>query len=116
MTRLKLLGAAAVLSTLVAGPALAQEVIQEPGAFGKTYPNSNYTTGGYGVTASPSYRGGGAYDAYGSFDGPYQRGPIGGPLGFAGDVVGGAVGTAGAIVSAPFRNSNAYYDGPMRRY
>ena len=49
MTKLKLLGAAAVLSTALASPVLAQEATQEPGMIGFTYPNSNYLTGGYGV-------------------------------------------------------------------
>jgi hypothetical protein len=49
MTRLKLLGAAAVLSTALATPALAQEVISEPGTIGFNYPNSDYITGGYGT-------------------------------------------------------------------
>jgi len=49
MTKLKLLGAAAVLSTALATPALAQEVISEPGTIGFNYPNSDYITGGYGT-------------------------------------------------------------------
>lgn len=49
MTKLKLLGAAAVLSTALTTPVLAQEATQEPGATGFNYPNSNYLTGGYGV-------------------------------------------------------------------
>ena len=42
MTKLKLLGAAAVLLTALATPVLAQEATQEPGAIGFNYPNSNY--------------------------------------------------------------------------
>jgi hypothetical protein len=49
MTKMKLLGAAAVLSTALATPVLAQEATQEPGMIGFNYPNSNYLTGGYGV-------------------------------------------------------------------
>jgi len=49
MTKLKLLGAAAVLSTALATPLMAQEAIQEPGMVGFNYPNSNYLTGGYGT-------------------------------------------------------------------
>jgi hypothetical protein len=48
MTKLTLLGAVAVLSTALAAPLMAQEVVQEPGATGFNYPNSNYLTGGYG--------------------------------------------------------------------
>ncbi|HWZ39925.1 MAG TPA: hypothetical protein VNY08_16655 [Bradyrhizobium sp.] len=49
MTKLKLLGAAAVLSIALATPLMAQEVNQEPGMIGFNYPNSHYLTGGYGV-------------------------------------------------------------------
>ena len=49
MRKLKWLGAAAVLSTVLATPVLAQEATQEPGMIGFNYPNSNYMTGGYGV-------------------------------------------------------------------
>src|SRR5271169_5194323 len=49
MMKLKLLGAAAVLSTVLATPLMAQEATQEPGAIGFNYPNSHYLTGGYGV-------------------------------------------------------------------
>jgi hypothetical protein len=49
MTKLKLLGAAALLSTALATPLMAQEAIQEPGMTGFNYPNSNYITGGYGT-------------------------------------------------------------------
>jgi hypothetical protein len=49
MTKLKLLGAVAVLSTAFATPLMAQEATQEPGAIGFNYPNSHYLTGGYGV-------------------------------------------------------------------
>jgi opacity protein-like surface antigen len=48
MTKLKLIGAAAVLATALATPVMAQEVVQEPGMVGFNYPNSNYMTGGYG--------------------------------------------------------------------
>jgi hypothetical protein len=49
MTRLKLLGAAAVVSTVLATPLMAQEATQEPGMIGFNYPNSHYLTGGYGT-------------------------------------------------------------------
>ena len=69
MTKLKLLvGAAALLSTALATPIMAQEVIQEPGGF--NYPNSHYLTGGYGTctpwntTVGPSPYGAYAYDPY----------------------------------------------------
>ena len=49
MTKWKLLGAAAVLSTALATPVMAQEATQEPGMIGFSYPNSHYLRGGYGA-------------------------------------------------------------------
>jgi len=49
MMKLTLLGAAAILATALATPAMSQEATQEPGMIGFTYPNSNYLRGGYGV-------------------------------------------------------------------
>jgi hypothetical protein len=46
MTRFKILGAAAVLSLMFATPVLAQEAIQEPGAFAFYYPNNDVLNGG----------------------------------------------------------------------
>ena len=105
MTKLTLLGAAAILATALATPAMSQEATQEPGMIGFTYPNSNYLRGGYGVR-TPS-----RYDY--SYYGPrvhYGYGP--GPVGLAAGVVAGAVGTAAAIAGAPYVDSYAYYDEP----
>ena len=41
MTKLKRLGAAAILSAAIATPALAQEVIYNPGYCAQFYPNAN---------------------------------------------------------------------------
>ena len=41
MMKLKLLGAAAILSAAIATPALAQEVIYNPGYCAQFYPNAN---------------------------------------------------------------------------
>jgi hypothetical protein len=85
MRKLALLGAAAVVSTVLAAPLMAQEATQEPGMIGFTYPNSNYLTGGYGVH-TPYNTGRFARIPY------YRRvyyGPA--PLGWAGGVVGGTV-------------------------
>ena len=49
MMKLKLIGAAVVLSAAFAVPVMAQEATQEPGMIGFNYPNSHYMTGGYGV-------------------------------------------------------------------
>ena len=42
-----MLGAAAILATALATPAMSQEATQEPGMIGFNYPNSNYLRGGY---------------------------------------------------------------------
>ena len=42
-----------ITATMLATPAMAQGVYQEPGMIGFSYPNSAYTTGGYGVRVSP---------------------------------------------------------------
>jgi hypothetical protein len=41
MTKFKILGAAAILASVLAGPALAQEVILNPGKCAQYYPNAN---------------------------------------------------------------------------
>jgi hypothetical protein len=41
MTKLKLLSAAAILSAAIATPALAQQVISDPGYCAQFYPNAN---------------------------------------------------------------------------
>jgi hypothetical protein len=89
MTRLSFLGAAALLATMVAAPVMAQEAMQEPGAYAQAHPWSNDYNYRYGRSG-------------------FWPGEV------AADVVGGAIGTAGVIASAPFRNSDsyAYYNGP----
>jgi hypothetical protein len=88
MTELRLLGAAAILAAVITTPAMAQPVIQEPGASAQHYPWAN----DYG----------------------YRYGPSGfWPGDVAADVVVGAIRTADAIATAPFRGSDsyAYYGG-----
>jgi hypothetical protein len=74
MIKLKLLGAAAVLSTALATPVMAQEVVSEPGALGFNYPNSNYMTGGYGQR-TPWNRDRYPRMPYGGYVG-YETGPV----------------------------------------
>ena len=108
MTRMKLLGAAAILAMGLATPAMSQEATQEPGMIGFNYPNSNYLRGGYGVRTPSRYD----YSYYNEgYYGPraYYR-P--GPVGLAAGVAAGAIGTAAAIAGAPYVDSYAYYDGP----
>ena len=84
MTKSRLLGAAAMLAAAIATPAMAQEAIQEPGAYAQAHPwASDY-----------HYR----YGRSGFWPGDVAAG-----------VVGGAIGVAGAIASAPF--AYAYYGG-----
>ncbi|SHL72351.1 hypothetical protein SAMN05444159_6648 [Bradyrhizobium lablabi] len=101
MIKLGLLGATAVvLSSALAGPAMAQQVIYNPGYCAQYYPNANCQNKG---PNNP-------------YTGDYQRraasrhapGVVGGAI----DTAGAAVGTAGAIATAPFRgDSYAYYNG-----
>jgi hypothetical protein len=57
MMKLKLIGAAAVLSAALAVPVMAQEATQEPGMIGFNYPNVDYLTGGWGVHTPPGWTG-----------------------------------------------------------
>ena len=110
MTKLTLLGAAAILATALATPAMSQEATQEPGMIGFNYPNSDYLRGGYGVRLQSrydrSYYGPHVYYGPGYYrPGYYRPGYVGGPVG----VAAGVIGAAGAIVAAPYPDSYAYY-------
>jgi hypothetical protein len=90
MTRLKLFGAAALLSATIASPVLAQE-----GAMGPGYR--------YGQPA-PTYYNQGYRDHQGYWDNDEGYRDNGfAPLDAAAGVVNGAVSAAGAIATAPFR-------------
>jgi hypothetical protein len=52
MTSIKTIAVAGLLSMMAAAPALAQEVIQEPGAFAFAYPNLDVLNGG---APTPAY-------------------------------------------------------------
>jgi hypothetical protein len=104
MRKLTLLGAAAVLATALATPAMSQEATQEPGMIGFNYPNSNYLRGGYGVR-TPSRHDHSYY--YGGYGPRAYYGPD--PAGVAAGIV---AGTAAAIAGAPYYDSYGYYDGP----
>jgi hypothetical protein len=133
MTKLRLLGAAAlVLSSALAGPAMAQQVIYNPGYCAQFYPNANCQNKGPGNPYTGDYQRRTAYqNGYDRRDGDanwnngwhdswndnrWDRHDSGfWPADVAADVVGGAVGTAGAIATAPFRGSNSYaYDNGYR--
>ncbi len=91
MTKLKLLGAAAILSATIASPVLAQEGAMGPGP-------------GYGQPAPTHYNQGYRnHRGYWDQDGNYRDDNGFAPLDAAAGVVNGAVNTAGAIATAPFR-------------
>jgi hypothetical protein len=132
MTKLGLLGAAGViLSSALASPVTAQEVIYNPGYCAQFYPNANCQNKGPGNPYTGSYQRRGAYpssDAWNSswdsnagwsdrrsdrrrYDSGFWPGDV------AAGIVGGAIGTAGAIATAPFRgDSYAYYGDGYGRY
>jgi hypothetical protein len=125
MTLLKLLGTAAVLSSALASPVMAQQVITNPGYCAQFYPNANCQNTGPNNPYTGDYQRRAAYRA--NPNGRNNNGNDGWhdswndnrwnnsgfwPGDVAAGVVGGAVGTAGAIATAPFRsNSYAYYGG-----
>ncbi|MES2195685.1 MAG: hypothetical protein V4517_14800 [Pseudomonadota bacterium] len=118
MTRLRLLGAAVVLSTALAAPALAQQVIYNPGYCAQFYPNANCQNLGAGNPYTGSYQRGAAYrGSYNRWDGDRRSSRQTGfwPADAAAGVAGAAIGTAGAIATAPFRGDpNAYYNNGDR--
>jgi hypothetical protein len=85
MTKLKLLGAAAVLSTALATPVMAQEATQEPGVIGFNYPNSHYLRGGYGTRLPDMAERRGYVRAYGprGIYGPPGYAYVAPPLGYS---------------------------------
>ena len=136
MTKFALLGAAAVvLSSALAGPAMAQQVINDPAKCAAIYPNANcqnlgpgnpYTGNGY--QRRTVYRS----DAAENRDNNWNNNDSNNgwndnrrdrrrDQGFwlaeaAAGVAGAAVGTAGAIASAPFRNDSYAYDNGGNGY
>jgi hypothetical protein len=109
---IKLLGATAIAATMLAGSAMAQTVVNEPGRCSAQFPNANcqnlgpgnpYTDRGYRHHRRVSYR---------QTNGDWNRSRTGfWPTDVAAGVAGAAIGTAGAIATAPFRawdNSYAY--------
>ena len=108
MTKCKILAAAAILASALAGPAMAQEVIYNPGYCAQFYPNANcqnrgpgspYYGSGYQRQVYPdqAYRDRAWRDSYNRWDGndSFWPGDV------AAGVVSGAVGTAAAIATSP---------------
>jgi hypothetical protein len=111
MTKLKLLGAAVALSTALATPALAQQVIYNPGYCAQFYPNANCQNLGPGNPYTGSYQRGVAYrSSYNRWDDGRRSHRRTGfwPGDVAAGVAGAAIGTAGAIATAPFRGADSY--------
>lgn len=130
MTKFALLGAAAVvLSSALAGPVMAQQVITDPAKCAAIYPNANcqnlgpgnpYTGNGYQRRAV--YRNGAAWNRDNNWDNNnrsngwhdswndnrWDRRHDQGfwPADAAARVAGAAIGTAGAIATAPFRDDS----------
>src|SRR4051812_48193494 len=102
MTKAKIFATAAILASAIASPAMAQEVIYNPGYCAQYYPNANCQNRGPGNPYTGSYQRqayrDGAYqdrawrDSYNRWDGndSFWPGEV------AAGVVGGAVGTAAA--------------------
>ncbi|MDA9451438.1 MULTISPECIES: hypothetical protein [Bradyrhizobium] len=112
---IKLLGATTIAATMLAGSAMAQAVVTNPGRCSAQFPNANcqnlgpgnpYTDSGY-RQRRVSYR-----QTNGDWNNDWNRSRTGfWPTDVAAGVAGAAIGTAGAIASAPFRawdNSYAY--------
>jgi hypothetical protein len=124
MTKLKLLSAAAILSAAIATPALAQEVIYNPGYCAQFYPNANCQNKGPNNPYTGDYQRRSAYQNNNGYrdngwnnnwNNSWNNGWNDNRGFWPGDVAAGAVGTAGAIATAPFRgtrndNSYAYMD------
>jgi len=108
MTKSEILSAAAILASALAGPAMAQEVIYNPGYCAQFYPNANcqnrgpgspYYGSGYQRQAYPdqAYRDRAWRDSSNRWDDndSFWPGDV------AAGVVGGTVGTAAAIATSP---------------
>jgi hypothetical protein len=127
MTKFQLLGATAlVLASALGGPAMAQEVIYNPGYCAQFYPNANCQNKGPGNPYTGDYQRRTVYhnsynrsveDANWNDDRRYRRDSGFWPGDVAAGVVGGAIGTAGAIATAPFRGNEPYaYGGSYASY
>ena len=110
MTRFGILGAAALVASALATPAMAQEVVYNPGYCAQFYPNANCQNKGPGNPYRDSgYFQGQTYqqdqgyrqnrrwrDSYNRYDNDFGPGDV------AAGVVAGVVGTAAAAATAPF--------------
>src|SRR5205809_5052890 len=99
MTRFKIIGAAAILASALASPAMAQQVIYNPGYCAQFYPNANCQNLGPGNPYTGSYQRR-AYRQNGDWQNSYNRWD-GRDSFWPGDVAAGVVGTSTAIATAP---------------
>ena len=100
MTQLKILGAAALVASALAAPAVAQQSIGTAVRCSNAYPDRSCQTmrpaAAGTMTEQRAYRRDRDWQrSYNRYDGPA------GPVDAAAGVVGGAVGTAAAIATAP---------------
>jgi hypothetical protein len=108
MTKFKLLSAAAILSAAMATPAMAQQVIYNPGYCAQFYPDANCQNKGPNNPYTGDYQ---RRQAYRTGGGNWDNGWNDHRGFWPGDVAAGAVGTAGAIAGAPlrgYRNGDSY--------
>lgn len=112
---IKFLGAVAIAATTLAGPAMAQAVVNNPARCSAQFPNANCQNLGPGNPYTDSryrHRRVSARQTNGDWNNDRNRSRTGfWPTDVAAGVAGAAIGTAGAIASAPFRawdNSYAY--------
>jgi hypothetical protein len=100
MTNIKIVAIAALLSSAIASPVLAQDTTHRPT---KTIHQKHYVNSYGRSVAHRNYN----YDANASYD---RNGNRFGPGDVTNGIVGGAVGTAGAFAAAPFAPfQNGYY-------
>jgi hypothetical protein len=104
MIKTKLFAAAAVLSSLVASPVMAQDLSQQPTTTMHYSQSYNHRTSDY-----RAYNERQAYNERRDDSGFW-------PADVAAGIVGGAVGTAGAIATAPFRNDEYAYNDAYDSY
>jgi hypothetical protein len=109
MTSLKLIGAAAIAASTLAGPAMGQASITNPAACESMFASANCQNAGAGSPYAASRQ---ERQNRRTANRQLNRNDSGfWPVDTAGAVAGAAVGTAAAVASAPFRgwdNSYAY--------
>lgn len=103
MRKSALLAAATVLVSAFAAPAMAQQVVYNPGYCAQYYPNANCQNVGPGSPYDSGFYRGETYEDRSWRDSNARWGDGDGfwPADAAAGVVGGAVGTAAAIATAP---------------